>query len=173
MVSVALTLRAAWPTLRLLARMSSSSSSASSTDALERLLQQVAAGEVRGRVFYTRHKVRRTLNDTVANLSRQVSPAVAAAQYRSSSHLEYEDVQSFAKIDTHRSARTGFPEVVYAEGKTSEQVARILAHMVRSGADPNVMATRVSQEKADDVLARLVAVRVVVSDTRPQECVYK
>ena len=31
----------------------------------------------------------------------------------------------FAKIDTHRALRKGFPEVVYGEGKTPEQVAKI------------------------------------------------
>jgi NCAIR mutase (PurE)-related protein len=57
--------------------------------------------------------------------------------------LPYEDL-GFAKIDHHRSLRTGIPEVVYAEGKKPEQVAAIMAKIVeRSGF---AMATRASGE---------------------------
>ena len=38
--------------------------------------------------------------------------------------LPYQDL-GFAKIDHHRAIRKGFPEVVYGEGKTPEQVASI------------------------------------------------
>lgn len=38
--------------------------------------------------------------------------------------LPYEDL-GFAKIDHHRAMRSGFPEVVYCEGKTVEQVVQI------------------------------------------------
>lgn len=89
----------------------------------------------------------------------QVSPADAAAQCRS---LEYEDIGGFAKIDTHRFARTGFPEVVYAEGKTNEQVADILQRMVRTGVDANVMATRVTPASADAILALIDVVCLLV-----------
>ncbi|KUF97332.1 hypothetical protein AM588_10011705 [Phytophthora nicotianae] len=54
---------------------------------------------------------------------------------------EYEAVGDFAKIDTKREARTGFPEVVYAESKTSQQVAAIMKAMIDGGED-NVMASR-------------------------------
>ena len=38
--------------------------------------------------------------------------------------LPFEDL-GFAKIDHHRELRTGFPEVIYCEGKTVEQVVAI------------------------------------------------
>ena len=38
--------------------------------------------------------------------------------------LPYQDL-GFAKIDHHRAIRKGFPEVVFGEGKTPEQVASI------------------------------------------------
>jgi NCAIR mutase (PurE)-related protein len=38
--------------------------------------------------------------------------------------LPYEDI-GFAAIDHHRTIRRGFPEVVYGEGKTPEQIAAI------------------------------------------------
>jgi NCAIR mutase (PurE)-related protein len=44
----------------------------------------------------------------------------------------YEDL-GFAKIDTHRDLRTGFPEVVFCEGKTSEQLAAIAGAIAARG----------------------------------------
>ena len=52
------------------------------------------------------------------------------------------------KIDLHRPLRNGFPEVIYGEGKTPEQVAEIF---VRMGQCANVLATRVSPEMARHV----------------------
>lgn len=40
----------------------------------------------------------------------------------------YDDL-GFAKIDTHRTLRRGFPEVVFCEGKTPEQVTKIVLKM--------------------------------------------
>ena len=54
-------------------------------------------------------------------------------------HLPFEDA-GFAKIDHHRSLRLGLPEVIYAAGKTPDQVADIFARMVLAGGD--VIATR-------------------------------
>ncbi|ETL94714.1 hypothetical protein L917_07386 [Phytophthora nicotianae] len=65
---------------------------------------------------------------------------------------EYEAVGDFAKIDTKREARTGFPEVVYAESKTSQQVAAIMKAMIDGGED-NVMASRVTPQAADQIRA--------------------
>lgn len=41
-------------------------------------------------------------------------------------------LESFANLDHERSKRTGFPEAVFAEGKTPAQVASILDDMARS-----------------------------------------
>jgi hypothetical protein len=57
------------------------------------------------------------------------------------SHLPFEDA-GFAKIDHHRSLRLGLPEVIYAAGKTPEQVAEIFVRMALVGGD--VIATRAS-----------------------------
>jgi len=51
----------------------------------------------------------------------------------------------FAVVDHHRALRCGFPEVVLAEGKTPEQVARIAAEIARSGS--NLLVTRVQAEQ--------------------------
>lgn len=58
----------------------------------------------------------------------------------------------YATVDTHRSLRFGFPEVVYGEGKTPEQVLGIV-ELLASRGQP-VLATRLSQEKAELLLQR-------------------
>ncbi len=57
-------------------------------------------------------------------------------------HLPYEDIK-FAKVDHHRSLRQGIPEVIFALGKTVEQVAEISRAMYkRSGSFLITKATR-------------------------------
>ncbi|POM76383.1 1-(5-phosphoribosyl)-5-amino-4-imidazole-carboxylate carboxylase, partial [Phytophthora palmivora] len=80
----------------------------------------------------------------------KVSPQ--AAMELCATEVEYEAVGNFAKIDTKREARTGFPEVVYAESKTPEQVAAIMNVMIDGGED-NVMASRVTPQAADEIRA--------------------
>lgn len=64
--------------------------------------------------------------------------------------LPFEDL-GFAKIDHHRALRTGMPEVIFAAGKTTAQVATIFARMAQAGG--NVLATRASCEAFEAVLA--------------------
>ncbi len=64
--------------------------------------------------------------------------------------LPFEDM-GFAKLDHHRSLRTGMPEVIFSAGKTAAQVAAIFARMAHAGG--NVLATRASQEAFDAVHA--------------------
>jgi pyridinium-3,5-biscarboxylic acid mononucleotide synthase len=63
--------------------------------------------------------------------------------------LPFEDL-GYAKVDHHRSIRIGMPEVIYAAGKTAEQVAGIFASMAASGV--NVLATRSTREQSEAVL---------------------
>jgi hypothetical protein len=58
-------------------------------------------------------------------------------------NMPFEDL-GFAKLDHHRALRTGMPEVIFAAGKTTDQVSRIFAHMAKAGG--NVLATRASRE---------------------------
>ncbi len=64
--------------------------------------------------------------------------------------LPFEDL-GFAKVDHHRALRTGMPEVIFAAGKTSTQVAAIFARMAT--ASGNVLATRASLEVFEAVIA--------------------
>jgi NCAIR mutase (PurE)-related protein len=51
----------------------------------------------------------------------------------------FEDM-GFAKVDHHRALRRGFPEVIFCEGKTPEQIAGIARTISEQGA--NILATR-------------------------------
>ncbi len=55
----------------------------------------------------------------------------------------------FATIDTDRQRRTGLPEVIYASGKTVEQVTQIALRMFQKGID--ILATRVTAEMAGGI----------------------
>ncbi len=59
------------------------------------------------------------------------------------SDLPYKDL-GFARIDTHRELRTGYPEVIFGQGKTPEQVRDIIEYMLTG--DNNILATRVTPE---------------------------
>lgn len=72
--------------------------------------------------------------------------------------LEYDAIGEYAKIDTKRLSRTGFPEVIYGEGKTLEQVAEICMAM-SAKSETNVMATRITPEAATAIQALLPDVR--------------
>ena len=56
------------------------------------------------------------------------------------------------RADVDRLARTGEPEVVYAEGKTPEQTVTAVSALVRGGVRP-VLVSRAEQRHADAVLA--------------------
>jgi NCAIR mutase (PurE)-related protein len=62
--------------------------------------------------------------------------------------LPYEDL-GFARLDSHRSIRKGFPEVVFCPGKSVEQVVEIIGRLrEREG---RVMAARADRTVADAV----------------------
>ena len=66
----------------------------------------------------------------------------------------FEDI-GFAKIDHQRARRQGFPEVVYCEGKTVEQVVLIVERLAAK--NHNVLASRATQEMYEAVKALLPA----------------
>jgi NCAIR mutase (PurE)-related protein len=63
------------------------------------------------------------------------------------------DLQEFACIDYQREQRCGFPEVVFAQGKTAEQVTALLAAL--ADAHDVALATRVGAQQAAFVTAQL------------------
>jgi pyridinium-3,5-biscarboxylic acid mononucleotide synthase len=61
----------------------------------------------------------------------------------------YENL-GFAKVDHHRKNRQGFPEVIYGEGKTEEQIRSIIKAI--RAKENDVLVTRISKEKAAPLL---------------------
>ena len=59
--------------------------------------------------------------------------------------LPFEDL-GFAKIDHHRCLRKGFPEVIWGEGKTPDQILSIMRQMKSTG--QNILVTRLEETKA-------------------------
>ena len=83
----------------------------------------------------------KTLRDLLEAVRRgESSIDEAITRFRA---MPFEDV-GFAKIDHHRSIRCGFPEVIYCEGKSADQVAAIFDRSAQAGV--NVIATRASRE---------------------------
>lgn len=79
----------------------------------------------------------RTILDAVKTGSLSVDDAASEL-----CHLPYEDI-GFAKIDHHRTLRTGFPEVVFSQGKQPEQVAEIMQRL--AARNSVVLATRADE----------------------------
>lgn len=58
----------------------------------------------------------------------------------------------FAKVDTHRALRKGFPEVVFCAGKTADQILKITEKLLAN--DKHILLTRVSIEQARPITRR-------------------
>lgn len=84
----------------------------------------------------------------------------------------YEDL-GFARLDSHRTLRKGFPEVVFCPGKTKDQIVRIVERIrAREG---RVLAARASPEVAEavqrafpDAIYHAAARMLVVGGKAPQ-----
>jgi NCAIR mutase (PurE)-related protein len=75
-----------------------------------------------------------------------LSPEAAASRLAT---LPFEDL-GHSRVDHHRSLRTGLPEVIYAAGKTPQQVVDIFSSLAADGVD--VLATRANEATASAVL---------------------
>lgn len=97
-----------------------------------------------------------------------ITPEQALNELRS---FPYEDI-GFAKLDHHRALRTGFPEVIFCQGKTVQQVVEIASRLYQNS--HHVLATRASAEMAEAVQkASLPAIyhadaRIIEIGERPQ-----
>ncbi|MGQ9508021.1 MAG: nickel pincer cofactor biosynthesis protein LarB [Thermodesulfobacteriota bacterium] len=72
----------------------------------------------------------------------RVSVEEALAQLKS---LPFEDL-GHTKVNHHRLLRKGFPEVIFGEGKTSQQILAIIKRMKEKG--QNILITRLDEKKA-------------------------
>ncbi len=71
------------------------------------------------------------------------------AEARAQIEKPYDDL-GFAKVDSNRASRTGYPEAIYCPGKTPEQVAIIAESLVESG--QTVIATKATKADFDAVV---------------------
>ena len=81
----------------------------------------------------------------------KMSPAIATEKIQSL--RKYETVGTFAKVDKTRAERTGFPEVIWGEDKSAQQIVEIM--QVMAPQQSVVMATRVSPTKAEVIQNKL------------------
>ena len=95
---------------------------------LKKLLEQVKSGDV-----------------SVAEASKSIAS------------LPVRDVGGFAAVDGHRALRQGFPEAVYGESKSAEQIAAIVGELLSLG--HSVLVTRMSKDKLPPVQAACPAGR--------------
>jgi NCAIR mutase (PurE)-related protein len=88
----------------------------------------------------------RKLEDLLRRVKAGRTPIEKAiAQLKS---LPFEDL-GYARVDHHRSLRKGFPEVIWGEGKSSNQILSIMKEMKRKS--QNVLITRLDEKKAKDI----------------------
>ena len=67
--------------------------------------------------------------------------------------LEGIDDIGFASLDLSRNKRNGFPEIIYGEGKTKEQIEKIIGSLEKENLP--VLATRVNNEKGQYLLEKI------------------
>lgn len=85
-------------------------------------------------------------------VSIEEAARLLSADEKMSQAKQTEDI-GIAKLDIHREKRTGFPEVIYGEQKTAEQICTIFQTLMQH--IDKVIATRVSPEKAEAVCAAI------------------
>jgi len=79
-------------------------------------------------------KLEKILNDvSIGNLSPKKALEILEG-------FPYQDL-TFAKIDHHRELRRGFPEAIYGQGKTKDQILKIATEILKNGS--NLVITKV------------------------------
>jgi NCAIR mutase (PurE)-related protein len=86
-----------------------------------------------------RYAIRKAFADVA---SGSLAPDDALARLEGMTFVDLGD----AKVDVHREARTGQPEVVYGPGKSPEQVAAIVMELIGAGVRP-VLVSRATTDQ--------------------------
>ena len=107
--------------------------------------------------------------ESLKQILQQVAGGQASVEEAAESlkQLPFQDID-FAHIDHHRSLRKGFPEVIFGQGKTAEQVIGILERMLPH--EDIVLVTRVNPEKAKSIISS-VPQAVYHEDARMIVCI--
>lgn len=88
----------------------------------------------------------KTILNAVAKGETSVDDALQNFKYLSLEDIEY------AHIDHHRSLRKGFPEVIFGQNKSAEQIIGIMKRMVQW--EKIILVTRIDPEKAACVISQ-------------------
>jgi len=80
-----------------------------------------------------------------AHADKRISTSEAAEQLK---NLSYEDI-GYARVDHDRAERQGFPEVIFGQGKTREQIVGIFEKL--AARSPNVLITRTNAETYGEI----------------------
>lgn len=86
------------------------------------------------------HALRRLLDDVRLGA---LSPDEAVQKIRT---VPFEEAGGFATVDLHRGVRCGFPEVVFGQGKTAEQIEGILRVLLKH--EQGGLVTRIEEATA-------------------------
>lgn len=115
----------------------------------------------------TREEIVKLLEE-VRDGQKSIDDAVEFLKY-----LPYKDLD-FAKLDYHRGIRSGYPEVIYCEGKDRGHLKAIVADMLDRGA--NILATRADEnvhnailEVTDNVVFHRIARICVINSTETKK----
>jgi NCAIR mutase (PurE)-related protein len=101
--------------------------------------------------------------------SQQLDVPTALAEL---SQLPFSDL-SYARVDHHRALRQGMAEVIFAPGKTADQIAGVAARLIAAGQD--VLVTRLDAQVFQEVAAQVpsleyrAAARTASFQVKPRE----
>ncbi|MEK3884734.1 nickel pincer cofactor biosynthesis protein LarB [Paenibacillus sp. PL2-23] len=82
------------------------------------------------------------------NILRQVQNGSMSVEDATKQLAPFENL-GFAKVDHHRKQRQGFPEIVYGENKTAEQIIGIARAL--QAQNNEVLITRITPDKAEAI----------------------
>jgi NCAIR mutase (PurE)-related protein len=82
------------------------------------------------------------------DILKQVQQGTLSVEEAKIKLATYENL-GFAKVDHHRKKRQGFPETIYGEGKSAEQISAIIS-AIRANND-YVLVTRITKDKSAEV----------------------
>ena len=89
------------------------------------------------------------LKRLLADVARgRVSPSAAVERLR---HLPFEDL-GHSTLDRHRTLRQGYPEVIFCQGKSLDEIEDIAGRICAGG--ENLLATRASEDAYGRILGR-------------------
>ncbi|BDZ67095.1 nickel pincer cofactor biosynthesis protein LarB [Methanobacterium ferruginis] len=70
--------------------------------------------------------------------------------------MQIVELEDFAKLDTARDIRTGFPEAIFAEGKNDQELVKIIQNCAKRG---RVLVTRLNEDKYSKIKNELQSIQ--------------